>query len=267
MNPADGHLVTPTRSRKRSLGASGAGRATRRTAPQEHCRGQAPPRPPPPSLPAHRTRSPASLLLGAGTAGHHSYPPSQPLPVAGTDWFARRNPFPPPWLGQTPARWGPRGYLHGDGSHAALGLRRSRSLRAATRRPLRMPAPSRDLSPGAELGGLRAGRRVGRAPAFKEERLTRARASPTAALYRSVDAESAGQPRGAPPPSPGGGRIGGGGLMVERLGWGRGRCQDSALRGRAPHPRPAPPGYEGRGLAAGGGLTLQTSGRESLCCF
>lgn len=181
------------------------------------------PPPPPPSLPAHRTRSPASLLLGAGTAGHHSYPPSQPLPVAGTDWFARRNPFPPPWLGQTPARWGPRGYLHGDGSHAALGLRRSRSLRAATRRPLRMPAPSRDLSPGAELGGLRAGRRVGRAPAFKEERLTRARASPTAALYRSVDAESAGQPRGAPPPSPGGGADRRGGTHGGKAGLGAGK--------------------------------------------
>lgn len=133
-------------------------------------------------LPAHLPPNPSSLQQRAGTTGHSRHP--RP-PAAGS--VAPRKVPSRLRVGQSPgplggsrlsAPRGPRGYLHGDGSHAAPGLGRalflapsSHSAAAACSRPGPLPGggagrlegggegqgnQSRALEPGAGASGLAA---------------------------------------------------------------------------------------------------------------
>lgn len=157
----------PKRSRKihpRSLGATGACRAARRPRAGAALGGGAPK-----LLPAHLPPNPASLQQRAGTTGHSRHPRS---PAAGSG-ARRKVPSRPP-VGQSPgplggsglsAPPGPRGYLHGDGSHAAPGLGRAlllepsgRSAAGACSRPGPLPGGGAGrLEGGGEGRGNQSG--------------------------------------------------------------------------------------------------------------
>lgn len=111
--------------------------------------------------------SPPSVLeapLGGGHIGALSSPTTRPHSSHGLrlEIAEGAKPLPSPTVGQTPASWGPRGYLHSDGSHAAPGAQLRSRLAPSRRSSVAAGAGVGTFPGGAERGGSRAGGRAGR---------------------------------------------------------------------------------------------------------
>lgn len=160
-------------------------------------------------LPAHSPRSPqASSRWQArpGTPIHHHPNPHTPCHGLRLEIAHSAKPLPSPTVGQTSAHWGPRGYLHSDGSHAAPGLGRApASLSPAA--PLRPPASVLGLLLGGGAGPLQGGPDRGEGGSTQSRAIKpRSGSACPAAVRSSVYAESAGRTRGSPGERPEGGR-------------------------------------------------------------